>query len=146
MKQKPIPVYTADASLILKWYTESGESELEKALKLRDEYRSRRIEIVSPELLIYEVSNVLRFKKSLEEKYIIAAVESLFELRILRPVNQEIMKGAVKLALEYNITVYDSTYLSFALYHKFPLITADEKLIKKIKNLPDIIFLGDIKY
>lgn len=145
MKQKQIPAYTADASLILKWYVESEEGDLEKALRFRSEYKSRKIDIVSPELLIYEVSNVLRFKKKLEKRYIIDAVISIFELRILRPVNQKIMENAVKLALEYDITVYDSTYLSFALYHKFPLMTADEKLIRKIKNLNDVIFLRDFK-
>jgi len=62
--------YVTDASVVLKWFSNIGENDLKKALKLREDFRRRKIDIYAPELLIYEIANVLRFKEALNEKLI----------------------------------------------------------------------------
>lgn len=57
--------YVADASVILKWFSQTGESELGKAIRLRDDYKDGTIELYAPELLVYEVANVLRYKETI---------------------------------------------------------------------------------
>lgn len=133
----------ADASVILKWYCLDSERDVEKALKLRDDFRSRRIELIEPELLIYEIANVLRYKESLEEGLVRKAVVSIFEMRILRPVNQEMMEEAVRLARVHETTVYDSTYISFAHHFGCRFITADRKLQQRIGALPNCLSLEE---
>jgi predicted nucleic acid-binding protein len=93
--------------------------------------------------LIYEIANVLRYKSELDEQLILKAILSIYEMRILKSVNQKIMENAVKLARKYGITVYDSTYLSFAQHIGCYLITADKKLFQKIKDLPGVIYINE---
>jgi len=114
-----------------------------RALQLRNDFRERKIDLLCPELLIYEIANVLRYKEDLEERLILKAIISIYEMEILMLVNQKIMESAVRLALEYGITVYDSTYLSFAQQLGCHLITADKKLFQKIKDLPGIIYISE---
>ena len=135
--------YAVDASVILKWFAQDRESDLEKALQLRNDFRERKIDLLCPELLIYEIANVLRYKEDLEEKVILKAIISIYEMEILMLVNPKIMGSAVRLASKYGITVYDSTYLSFAQHLGWHLITADKKLFQKIKDLPGIIYISE---
>lgn len=135
--------YVADASVILKWFTQARESELEKALQLRNDYSNGTIELYAPELLIYEIANVLSFKEAITEELISKAVESIYNMDILLPVNLQIMTNAVKLARKHGITVYDSTYLSFAFEAGGHLLTADKKLYKKIEDNPGILYISE---
>jgi predicted nucleic acid-binding protein len=135
--------YVADASVILKWFFQSRESDLEKALQLRNDYKNGSIELYSPELLIYEIVNVLRYKETIKEELISRAIASVYGMDILIPVNARIMTEAVRLARKHDITVYDSTYLSFAREAGGHLITADKKLYKKIEGSPVSLFISD---
>lgn len=135
--------YVPDASVVLKWYSKDNEKDLKNALKIREEFKNRTIELFAPELLIYEIANVLRYKETLEEKLILNAIVSIYEMRILRSVNQSIMEEAIRLANKYDITVYDSTYISFAKNFGCNMITADRKLLQRIKPLPNILSLDE---
>lgn len=135
--------FVADASVILKWFSKFGEEDLQRALILREGFRKRRIDLFAPELLIYEISNVLRYKEMLSESLIFEAMSSIYEMDILFPVNLHIMADAVVLARKYGITVYDSTYLSFAQHVGCHLITADKKLLLKIKDIPGILSISE---
>lgn len=135
MTTKERKKYTADASMILKWFTQEKERDREKALQLRNDFKERLIDIFCPELLIYEIANVLRYKENLEEIFVLKAIASLYAMELLMPVNQKIMENAVKMARKYDITVYDSTYLSFAQHHGYNLITADKSFLEKTQDL-----------
>ncbi|MFW6131051.1 MAG: type II toxin-antitoxin system VapC family toxin [Candidatus Aminicenantaceae bacterium] len=62
---------------------------------------------------------------------------------ILLPVNLAVMTRAITIARQYHITVYDSSYLSFAQNVGCHLITADKKLYQKIKGFPGLVFISD---
>ena len=134
--------FVIDASVVLKWFTKDQESDLDKALQIREDYRERKIDLVAPELLIYETTNVLRYKEALKEEIVLKAISSVYSLDILFPVNLQIMKNALRLAKKYNITVYDSTYSSFAQYLGCYLITADNKFFQKLKDVPGIMYVS----
>jgi len=55
-------VIVADASVVVKWFVE--EDYTDEALRLRDDYVERALEIASPDLLPYEVLNALRYNPS----------------------------------------------------------------------------------
>lgn len=135
--------YVVDASVVLKWFTKDKEEYLVNALKMREDFRNRTIDLFAPELLIYEIANVLRYKEDLEERLILNAIVSLYEMKILRPVNQVIMEDAVRLSRKYDITVYDSSYISFAKNLGCTLITADRKLLERIKLLSNILAIDE---
>jgi predicted nucleic acid-binding protein len=134
--------FAVDASVILKWFSKNREKDLEKALQIREDFRNRKIDLFAPELLIYEIVNVLRYKETLKDELILKAIQSIFAMEILTPVNMPIMKDALKLARKHNITVYDSTYLSFAQHSGFYLITADRKFFQKLNTVPGITYIS----
>lgn len=48
-----------DTSVILKWFTQETYSDI--ALKIREDFYNGVHEIVEPDLLVYEFTNVLRY-------------------------------------------------------------------------------------
>lgn len=135
--------YVVDASVVLKWYADDKEADHGNAFKIRKDFKNRAIDLFAPELLIYEIANVLRYKEALEEKIILNAIISIYEMRILKSVDQDIMEEAVRLARKYDITVYDSTYISFAKYLGCTLVTADRKLLQKIRQLSNVLSIDE---
>ena len=135
--------YIIDTSVALKWFYQGKETELEQAFKLREDYRQGKIGLYAPDLLVYELANVLRYKQGLEECYIEDAVESIYDMKILRSPVQETMKEAIRLAVRYDSSVYDAIYLAFAQEHRSWFITADRQFHFKVKQLPMAIFIAD---
>jgi predicted nucleic acid-binding protein len=135
--------FVVDASVVLKWFSQGREGHPDKAHQLREDFRCRKIDLFSPELLVHEVTNVLRFKKSLADVLVLKAIGSVYAMDLLVPVNQKIMENALKLAREHSITVYDSTYLSFARYCGCYLITADKKFSQKMKGVSGILYIEE---
>ena len=73
-------VLISDASVIIKWFTdEEGRKE---ALILRERFRKGEIEIVVPDLALYEISNALRYNSNFSEEDVGKAVSSLFDIRL----------------------------------------------------------------
>ncbi len=135
--------FVVDASVILKWFSHDREGHLEKALQLREDFKIRKIDLFSPDLLIYEVTNVLRIKRILTDVLISRAIDSVFAMDLLVPVNHRIMDNALKLAREYRITLYSSVYISFARYCGCYLISADKKFYQKMKDVPGILYIKE---
>jgi predicted nucleic acid-binding protein len=135
--------FVVDASVILKWFFRDEEKDLQKALKLREDFKTRKIDLYAPGLLIYETANVLRYKQILKDELILKAIDSIFAMDMLIPVNHQIMKNALKLARKHDVTVYDSAYLSCAQFLGYFLITGDKKFYQKLKNVPGIMPLHE---
>lgn len=123
-----------DASVVLKWFVEEEGSD--KAQKLQDDYISGSLKIIVPDLLLYEVANALRFNGTFDKKETedVLFVLSGLGMEII-PVNYELLVGAVQLAYNFNITVYDAIYAELAIKLGTDLITADRKLFNKIEDL-----------
>ncbi len=122
-----------DASIVVKWFVE--EENYEIALKIRDKYVEGEIEIIAPELIIFEVLNALYYKKlfTLEELKEIANALDAFSFKLF-PLKNEYAKKAIEVAIENDITIYDSSYISLALIENSKMYTADEQLIEKLNK------------
>ena len=122
-----------DASVILKWFKE--ENYTKYALKIKDDFVEGVHEIAAPDLILYEISNAMRYA-GFAPDIIEEALKSLIELGIdIVVLPKEIISLAVKLSYKYNITVYDATYLALAISIGAHFVTADKKLYKKIEKL-----------
>ena len=86
---------------------------------------------------------MLRYKQALEEKYIQDAIESIYKLQLIEQVSQEVMKEAVRIALQFESSVYDAVYLAFAEKNRCPFVTADNRFYQEVKNRPLVIFIDD---
>ena len=123
-KQKKV----IDASVILKWFVD--EAGKEEALRLREEYLSGKISIVIPDLLFLEVINALRYKNK-KEKGLNDVITALNEYQFhTERLSEFLLKSAISISLEYNLTLYDAVYAALAQLHGCQLITADKELGK----------------
>jgi len=136
--------YVIDASVAVKWFS-VGEKAVSQAVRLQEEHLSGAATLIAPALLFYEVSNALRYNPNFSKETVSEAVSSLFasELTVFRP-EQRSLLTAVALALERQLTVYDSVYLAIALELDVPLVTADGKFFKKTSSLAHVELLEDL--
>ncbi|HDM22824.1 type II toxin-antitoxin system VapC family toxin [bacterium] len=122
-----------DASVIVKWFTR--EEKREEALRYREMFINDEIEIVVPDLILYEIGNALRYNPSFNDEDVRLAVRSLIDLgiNIIIPTT-EILDMAINLAFKYDTTLYDSVYLALAEILNDTLVTADKNLYDKTKE------------
>lgn len=137
-------IVVADASVITKWFVQEEYSI--NALRLRDDYINRLIDIAAPELLPFEVLNSLRYNPEFGEKDIKESAKALEKYSLwLFPILGKLAEKTIENALKYGITIYDSSYLSLANPESKILYTADEKLLAKLKDNPCIRHISEYK-
>lgn len=132
-----------DASVIYKWYVDEDNSD--KANKILEDYKSGKIEISIPDLLILELSNALKFNPKITSSEINEIIDNLYalELNIIIP-TIELIKSAVKLSYDYEITIYDAIFVALAKDLEFEFITAYKKLYNKIKSIGFVKLLSNL--
>lgn len=136
-----------DASVVLRWYL-ADETHIKASIEIMEGYVFQELNILAPNLLEYEVLNGLYIagkKGRIDPKLLIMAVEGFFDLGIeIKDISSSFQK-ILHFSEVYDITVYDSSYLSLASKEGIELVTADEKLYNKIKKeLSWVKWLGDI--
>ena len=139
-------VYIFDSSVVIKWFAKIDESNLIEANRLYEKVLTREYNVLSPELLIYEVINVVGYKTNVPDTEINNIVKNLFELLIVIRLDSDIFLEAYRISQNTNSSVYDSIYLAVSKKYNTVLITADEKLYRgavpfnfNIKLLNDFI-------
>ena len=134
-----------DSSVVIKWFSEEEGTDM--ALSIREKHINGEVEVVVPDLLLYEISNALRYNKNIDEDEVKEAVESIVKLGIdIIVPTREIMDLAISYAFKYNLTVYDAYFLSLASMLQFGCVTADEKLFNKVKELGFVTILKDFSF
>ena len=136
-------MYVLDASVLIKWFSDEKFTDI--ALKLRDDFFQGNTELVVPDLLLYEVSNALRYNPSFDENDVVEAVDSLHDMGIdtIIPTG-DVIRSAINLAFTHDVTIYDAFYAALADEIDFTLITADAKFYQKTDNLSFIKFIDEI--
>ena len=74
-------VFVLDASVVIKWFSEEEYTDV--ALKLRDDFSKGDVELVVLDLMLYEVSNALRYNPDFNETDVSEAVGTLYDIGIL---------------------------------------------------------------
>lgn len=123
-----------DASVVLKWFQEERDSE--KALAFEERHVRGEETIAAPDLLFYEIANVLRHQKGIRVDAIEAALEVLGQLEIqalsFSPFD---LKEVVKFAAAQDTSVYDALYVILARRLGCRFVTADKRLYMKLRTL-----------
>lgn len=133
-KTPKVKSYVIDASVAIKLFVEEPLSGVVD--KLFDSFTSQPfIQLFVPDLFYTECTNILW-------KYVIRhnmkPATARRNLALLRGLTLEkletdlIISDALSLALKYEITVYDACYLAAAHSTHATLITADDRLVRKI--------------
>ncbi|MEM4251417.1 MAG: type II toxin-antitoxin system VapC family toxin [Candidatus Bathyarchaeia archaeon] len=128
-----------DASVAAKWFIPEEDSD--KASKIMRKYSDGRIDLYAPDLLIYEVANVLRYRSDVTNEILTRNVENLFKLQLnLIPPSTDIMSEAAARARALDLSIYDACYMVIAETLATNLITADTGLYEKCRSTK-IVFL-----
>ena len=123
-------IVTPDASVLLKWVLPGGdEQDSDLALSLRDNALAGVVDLVVPQLWIYEVGNTLarRFPEYAGEALASLADFGFIEARL----DEEWRAQAVTLATAYAVAFYDAAYHAVALVRGGVFVTADERYVAR---------------
>jgi predicted nucleic acid-binding protein len=139
--------YVVDASVIVKWFLHHQEADRDRALALRDLHISGRSTIYIPRLAFLEVLNAIRFSSKGDEEDGETALEALQDLNLeIKSADVNLLRKANAIAWAYKITIYDGLYVALAEQVGYPLITADQVMVKKFKGHAIVIPLREIEF
>lgn len=137
--------YVVDASVLVKWFMEEEDRHL--ALGLRELHLSGRSTIVVLELTFLEVLNAIRYSSKAKEKDGTQALSVLEDLHFrVQPIDFHLLHKANAVAWSYRITIYDALYVALAEQIGYPLIAADEVLIKRLKGHRFVVPLRELHF
>lgn len=123
-----------DASVVLAWLLRDPVPESFR--QVLDDHITGRNPAVAPELLWYEVANVLGRGADLGPPAALEGYARFESLEVesygLGPVEYH---GALQLALRHHLTVYDASYLTLAQAMGIRFVTADRRLARKVAGL-----------
>lgn len=119
-----------DASVVLRWILRKPEA---ADGRLLDAHVTGREPLVAPELLHYEVANVLVRGAELPLADALEAYDRFAALEIeTYSLGHGEYSGALSLAAEHRITVYDASYAVLAQALGCPFVTADRRLARAL--------------
>ncbi len=123
-----------DASVAVLWVLEQDGSP--RALTLRNE-----TPFIAPSLIVAEVGNAIwkavRRGEVSRENGLIAIKAALSAFAQLAPM-ESLYSRALELSTELDHPIYDCFYLALAERERVPLVSADERLLRKSEQLPGI--------
>jgi len=123
----------ADASVVVKRSVEDEHTDA--ALRRRDDYVDRTVDIASPSLLPYEVLNALRHNPGLGERQLKEIVEALDKYSLwLTPLEGDLARACMENSMRHGISVYDSAYISLGQIREIPVYTADRRLMNRVRD------------
>jgi predicted nucleic acid-binding protein len=135
--------YVVDASVILKWVLEEGEtSDKDKALELLNAWAEDRIRIYAPLIWQYEVGNFLGRELPAEAEQKMALLLDLHMGEVL--LDEKIYRRCFSWMKGGKVTFYEAVYLSSAFEVQGVLVTADERLVKKIGKAEGLCLLKQL--
>lgn len=129
-----------DASVVLKWFHEEGEREVEEARSLLAAHRAGRLTAWVLDLTFYELGNVLLRALRWPSTEVAAQLDDVRAIcPVLTPSSAELGLAA-QLAEAHALTFYDAAYAAAAAGRGAALATADEALVDAgVGELPGAI-------
>jgi predicted nucleic acid-binding protein len=126
--------YVVDANVVVKWFIPEVYSD--KAARLLADFRSHRLDIIAPDILVAEVGNTL-WKRSIKIRDISAAdaaasYTDFLDLGVPLHSSATIAENAISIATAEQHPLYDTLYISLALKRGCEFVTADETLVNKL--------------
>jgi predicted nucleic acid-binding protein len=122
-----IPAHVVDSSLVYKWFNAQGETSVPEAQALLTAHAAGTRILAAPAHMPAEVMNALRYANLARRELQIAA-EGLSEAEIvIVPLDADLLKAALEIALLHDITVHDALFAALAVQLDCELVTADRR-------------------
>ncbi len=99
-----------------------------------------------PQLAFLEVLNAIRFSAKADEEDGRTALEALQDLHLeSKGDDDDLLRKTNAIAWAYKITIYDALYVALAELVGYPLITADEVMVKRLKGHSIVVPLRELE-
>ena len=122
-------LWVVDASVVIKWYVPESNYEAARAMWTAE------TALTAPDLLFAETANILWKlvrRGEMTASRAIDIIEEVAAAPFITISNQSLAQDALDLSIATGITAYDATYVALAIRLDKILITADEKLMRKV--------------
>lgn len=138
--------FVVDTSVVFKWSRQPrDEDHVPQAVSILERHLHGDLEIHVPDLLFYELGNILRLKESFVSKDALTILRETFALALqIHPIDPLLSEEAFQFARGHDITFYDASFVALSHLLQASFVTADRKLFQKVKSLPATIFLGNL--
>ena len=116
-----------DASVLAKWFVEEDDTAAARRLQ--------PLKLFAPDLLIVETTNVLWKKVRLggfDPAFLAPAVRVMRHANLTLIDSLTLADRAVEIAVRLNHAVYDCYYLALAEQRNLPMVSADDRLGRKL--------------
>ena len=135
-----------DTSVIIKWFFSDSEENTEVAHLILKKFLHNEIGIITPEIALFELVNVVKNKIKPENKGIIGMeiIDRIYNLGIVFKVTKQVLKNAFNIALAINESVYDCLFIATAEHFNSKFITNDKKLYLNYENSKKNIKAGNL--
>lgn len=128
-------IAVVDANVLIKAYI--PETLSDRTGKIFQEVEEGNLFLVVPDLIFHEIGNTL-WKKNrsaeLEDREVSEILKEILSLPLKIESTKPLTELALEIAITEGITVYDSVYLSLAVVYDTRLITADRRLVSRLKG------------
>jgi predicted nucleic acid-binding protein len=136
-----------DASVAFKWLIpDAAEEDVLAAKALLVDHMEGRVTIAVPALLYYEVANILlsgRSKPPIGEAA--EALRDLYSIPLAVAVPApDTADEALRLASDHGLSYYDASYVALAETLDCTLITADQRLVRRLRTVGRVRLLATI--
>ena len=137
-----------DASVAFKWLIpDAAEEDVSAAKALLVDHMEGRVAIAVPALLYYEVANILLFGRSKPPVDEAAeALRDLYSIPLAVAVPApETADAALRLASDHGLSYYDASYVALAETLDCTLITADQRLVRRLRTDGRVRLLASVR-
>ena len=122
-------LWVIDASVVIKWYVAEDEGAAARSM------RTPGTRLATPDLLFIETSNILWKlvrRNELAAPRAIEIIEEIAASPFITFSTQSLARDALDLGIATCLSAYDASYVALAMRLDKILITADEKLARKL--------------
>lgn len=139
---------TVDANVALKWFIQEDYSE--KALQLLQAFRDGTADLNAPPIIHYETGNALWILssklKQVDQEYTKQAYRHLLALPLRTThLDSDDLQEALNTSYVLNLTYYDALYIVTAKKTRSTLVSADQELVRKAKQVIGATHIADMK-
>jgi predicted nucleic acid-binding protein len=138
--------FVLDSSVGFKWLVPELHSD--KALRLRDDYRSGLLELIAPDIFLIEIAHALT---RAERQKRITPAQGALALADLMSMQPQLFSFIALLPRAYQISsdrqvgVYDCLYVALAEREGCDLVTADDRMVKNLQpHFPFLVALASL--
>ena len=123
-------IYLVDTSVVIKWFHEEGESDVEPARRLLTAHRTGGARLFLLDLVVYELGNVLVRALRRPAPAVAQQLDLLHRLcgPLVHPAPSWHVRAA-RLAEQHRLTFYDASWAAAAEALDCELVTADRQLL-----------------